>query len=339
MNGEVHVESVPGRGSRFSFSAGVATPTASQPAPDTRLSGMRILLADDNQTVRAELSAVLARAGAEVIDACGGAAAIAALRAEQAAGRTVDFALIDDRMPTMAGAETAAGIVAASNNPPRIAMMITTDDLATRIAHLRAAKIERWLVKPVKRAELVAIAAGARIGAVSAYRPPSIRRPPHPPGAPIDIDNGRALRILFADDSPDNRLLVTAFLRKLPFTVDTVEDGQLAIDRFKLARYDLVLMDIQMPVADGYTATRAIREWERARRVPRTPIIALSAAVLDESVRRAIEAGCDSHLAKPINKAALIAAIRAATAATDMKTEPVGASGANGVVDAGPIAD
>ncbi len=120
----------------------------------------------------------------------------------------------------------------------------------------------------------------------------------------------RPLKILFADDSTDNRTLVRAFLKKTPYHLDEVENGRQAIDGFIAAGdYDLVLMDIQMPEVDGYAATRAIREWEREHNRAHTPIIALTASVFNEAIRLARAAGCDAHVGKPISKATLLRAI------------------------------
>ena len=119
------------------------------------------------------------------------------------------------------------------------------------------------------------------------------------------------LNILLVDDSTDNRLLVHAYLKDTSHQLDDAENGAIAVTKLKGGNYDLVLMDIHMPVMDGFEATRAIRDWECDRGLPRTPVIVLSASALDEDVRRSLEAGADRHVSKPINKAVLIAAIRA----------------------------
>jgi CheY-like chemotaxis protein len=119
----------------------------------------------------------------------------------------------------------------------------------------------------------------------------------------------RPLRILLADDSPDNRLLIRAYLKKTPYVLTEAENGQIAVERFLDGVYDLVLMDIQMPVLDGYSAIRAIRKHEREKGARRTPIIALTASALDEDVRRAGHAGCDMHVSKPIKKSTLLESI------------------------------
>ena len=98
----------------------------------------------------------------------------------------------------------------------------------------------------------------------------------HP--ACVPTPTSKPLRILVADDSADNRLLISAFLKNTPYKIDEVENGALAVEHFVAHKYDLVLMDIQMPVMDGHAATRAIRDWERDNHRAPTPIVALSAA-------------------------------------------------------------
>jgi PAS domain S-box-containing protein len=127
----------------------------------------------------------------------------------------------------------------------------------------------------------------------------------------------RPLRILVADDSPDNRMLITAFLKKKPYRIDEVENGALAVEHFIAHKYDLVLMDIQMPVMDGHAATRAIRDWERDNHRAPTPIVALSAAASSESFISSRDAGCDEHVTKPIRKATLLEVIDRATRSGD----------------------
>jgi PAS domain S-box-containing protein len=120
-------------------------------------------------------------------------------------------------------------------------------------------------------------------------------------------------RILLAEDSSDNRLLIRAFLKHMPCELDEAENGEVAIRKFQTRRYDLVLMDLQMPVVDGLQAIRAIRGWERGQDLKPTPVIALTASALDEDVRRSLEAGASAHVSKPIRKAVLLDVIRKMT--------------------------
>nr|CRH05699.1 putative Histidine kinase with PAS domain, HisKA domain, HATPase c domain and Response regulator receiver domain [Candidatus Magnetococcus massalia] len=117
------------------------------------------------------------------------------------------------------------------------------------------------------------------------------------------------LQILLVEDSADNALLVRTYLRQTPYHVEWVEDGEQSITQFKQKPYDLVLMDVQMPVMDGYSATRLIRAWERQMGRTQTPIIALTAHALKGDDEKSLAAGCDLHLTKPIKKLVLLDAI------------------------------
>jgi PAS domain S-box-containing protein len=119
-----------------------------------------------------------------------------------------------------------------------------------------------------------------------------------------------ALHILLVEDSPDNRTITVAFLQGTPYRVEVAENGAVACAKFTAGRFDLVLMDRQMPVMDGLTATRVIRQWEQANHRPPTPIIALTASALKGDQEKAMAAGCTAYLTKPIKQEALLQAIR-----------------------------
>jgi CheY-like chemotaxis protein/HPt (histidine-containing phosphotransfer) domain-containing protein len=119
-----------------------------------------------------------------------------------------------------------------------------------------------------------------------------------------------ALRILLVEDSPDNRTITVAYMRDTPYRVDIAENGAIALEKFTAGPYDLVLMDRQMPVMDGLTATRAIREWEQANHRPLTPIVALTAAALKGDQEQCLAAGCTAYLSKPIKQEVLLRAIK-----------------------------
>jgi CheY-like chemotaxis protein len=119
-----------------------------------------------------------------------------------------------------------------------------------------------------------------------------------------------ALHILMAEDSPDNCTIALAYLDDTPYVVDVAETGLLACEMFKAGRYDLVLMDRQMPAMDGLTATRTIRAWEKAHDRPPTPIIALTASALKGDRESCLAAGCTAYLTKPIKQDVLLQAIK-----------------------------
>lgn len=130
----------------------------------------------------------------------------------------------------------------------------------------------------------------------------------------VGVESGSALslaqRVLLVDDSADNRFLIDSYLKSTGIQLTMAENGQQAVDLFAEEKFDLVLMDMQMPVMDGLTATMRMREFERAQHRQRTRIVALSAYALPPEVDRSLKAGCDFHLSKPIRKADLLAAIQ-----------------------------
>uniref|UniRef100_B0T8F2 histidine kinase n=1 Tax=Caulobacter sp. (strain K31) TaxID=366602 RepID=B0T8F2_CAUSK len=127
----------------------------------------------------------------------------------------------------------------------------------------------------------------------------------HGPEAPLP-----ALRILMAEDSPDNCTIALAYLEDTPYLIDVAETGLIAFEMFKAGHYDLLLMDRQMPVMDGLAATRAIRAWEKAHNRLPTPIIALTASALKGDRETCLAAGCTAYLTKPIKQDVLLQAIR-----------------------------
>ncbi|MCR9141055.1 MAG: ATP-binding protein [bacterium] len=127
---------------------------------------------------------------------------------------------------------------------------------------------------------------------------------------PSDLLEPDPLRILLVDDSEDNRMLVLTFLKKYPYQIDVAEDGAVAVRRFRESHYDLVLMDMQMPVLDGLSATREIRKFEQESGRTTTPILALTAYALSKEKQRSLDAGCNAHLSKPIKKTVLVEAIQ-----------------------------
>jgi len=116
-------------------------------------------------------------------------------------------------------------------------------------------------------------------------------------------------RILIAEDSVDNLLLLKAYLKDSGFQLDVAENGEEAVEKVNSGHYDLVLMDVQMPVMDGHSATRAIRMREKHGQSFPIPILALTAHALKEEIEKSLQAGCSGHLTKPITKATLLAAI------------------------------
>jgi len=305
MGGRITVKSQPGQGSTFSFTLTLPIPPEPEKpeiVPVTDLRGLRILIVDDTATNRLILRETLTSWEAVADEAPDGVLGLEQLRKARDAGEPYRLVLLDYRMPGMNGFEVADAIKRDSTLDGTTLLMLTSDIRSGDLTAVRKLGVEGYLVKPVKRAELRE--------AISL----ALSRAPEQPEAPAPArpqvrEEQRPLRILLVDDSADNRLLVEAYLRKCPYQLDLAENGEVAVEKFKSGNYDLVLMDMQMPVMDGYTATRTIRQWERQQGLKPTPIIALTALALKEEVQKSLDAGCNAHLTKPIKKPILLEAI------------------------------
>lgn len=315
MGGRVEVKSEVGRGSTFSVT--VALRSDSRPASIERraavsLDGISVLVVDDNDTNRLILREWLVRAGAKVAEAGSGEQGVAEVRRAREEGDPYRLMLLDYRMPGMDGVEVARRVREETGGKPdshdnTMILMLTSDDLNSQLARLHESGLRTYLVKPLRRTELLETIGGM----VSGERVTGARSAPkEQPHAASTVQ--KPLHILLADDSPDSRVLIGAYCKKLPYRLDTAENGRGAIDKFKASHYDVVLMDMQMPEVDGLAATRAIRSWEKEQGRSATPIIALSASVLEGDVRCALQAGCDSHVGKPVKKRVLLDAINEA---------------------------
>jgi PAS domain S-box-containing protein len=311
MHGEVSLESEFGKGSTFSFTSPFEldpSPTIAAP-PWPHLSQVPALLVVGNQTERAILRGALSARGASVTEVASyeeGAMVVA--RAVQEI-RPPRFVLLDARIGSPNEEAMKQLIVAASTCGAAIIAMIRSDNLAADTARLKSLKLDSYLIKPIDLRELAKALRHAIVGGENTEAPTVRSEITIDSPTPSVVD--RPIKILFADDSIDNRILIRMFLKKTPYHLDEVENGRQAIDRFIAeGDYDLVLMDIQMPEVDGYVATRAIRNWERDHNHTHTPIVALTASVFPEAIRQTRAAGCDGHLGKPINKKTLLGAIR-----------------------------
>ncbi len=319
MGGRVWVESEFGAGSTFHFTAELGLPPAVIGESETQaprgldLTGVRTLLVDDNATIRSIIRQMLGAKGAAISEATSGAEALLALDAANRKAEAFGLLLVDAQMPAVDGFEMdAIDMIGRMRRGPNgnvpIVMLVNSNGLTSRLNEIRELGVNHYVVKPVKSHELYAAVSGA-LAEVSPLVPAAEPRQERQTNGHVTHPLDRPLSILLADDSSDNRLLIEAYLKKSRYVVDEVEDGQAALDRFMTRAYDLVLMDIQMPVLDGYGAIRKIRQWEAANKRRRTPIIALTASALENDVRRTREAGCDLHVSKPVKKSTLLEAI------------------------------
>jgi CheY-like chemotaxis protein len=302
------VESELQKGSRFSFTArfGLAQRVIS---PSTRLDlslvGYRVLIVDDNHINRLIARELAASCGAEVTEASSGEEALVALHRAAEEGRPYRIVLLDLRMPLMDGFEVAERIRDEHLPMAPLILMLSSDHLKPQISRLQQLGLSAYLVKPITRKELT-----EAIRRVIDHASREAADFPSEPMMPMREADAAVKTVLVAEDSPDNRLVIAAYLRQEPYQVDFAEDGKEALGKFIAHQYDLVLMDIQMPVMDGLEATRAIRQWEQEHHRAPATIIALTAFALEEDVKRVLAAGCNMHLSKPIKKTTLVDCIR-----------------------------
>ena len=310
MGGTLTVVSEAGTGSIFSFTArfGVLAPAgvaARRVSAGAELRGERVLVVDDNAAYRLILRETLLGLGALLTEVEDGESALAALASAREGGAPFRLVLLDRKMPGMDGFEVAQRLKQDSGTLGTAIIMLTSDRRAADITRARRLGMSGYLVKPIRRGDLLASIAAA----MHHVPPPQPLPAPEAAALPLPAGDAHPLRLLLAEDSEDNRTIVQLYLKRVPCQLDTVEDGQSAVERVQTGAYDLVLMDVQMPVMDGIAATRAIRAWEQHHGLPPTPIVALTANAMENDVRDCLEAGCTGHVAKPVKKQVLLDAI------------------------------
>jgi signal transduction histidine kinase/DNA-binding response OmpR family regulator len=312
MGGRIRVESKPGCGSTFHFTARFARSrleSGEQGAPDLALiKGLRLLVVDDNATNRRILEEVLTSWGMQPTSVDSGDDALHALRVARASGAAFDLVLLDAMMPGMDGFELAARIRRDPELTGATMMMLSSAASADDAARVRSLGVAAYLTKPIKQSELMD--AILNVAGSTADRGPPAR--PEPAAAAARTP----LRVLLAEDNPVNRRVAIGLLERWGHTVETANDGAEALAALETRAFDIVLMDVQMPVLDGMAATARLREREAAtgRHVP---IVAMTAHAMKGDAERCLEAGMDAYLAKPVDARELFDAIESLTAAVE----------------------
>ena len=301
MGGELTVTSEAGHGSEFAFT--LSMPSVQEAttviAPAGTLIGRRVLVVDDNETNRRILREMLSSEQAIVDEASDADAALEALRRARLQERSYGLVIIDGRMPVRDGFELAGDIRRDPTLLSTRLLMLTSSGQPGDGERCRKVGIEGYLMKPISRSDLLTSAA-ALLGA----------RNQIPPGELVTrhsiAESQRNLRILLAEDNLVNQEVARAMLLKRGHQVDVVANGRDAVEAVRRTRYDLVLMDIQMPEMDGFAAAVAIRELPSGGTLP---IFAMTAHAMAGERERCIARGMNGYLSKPFKGADLYAMI------------------------------
>ena len=329
MQGQIGVESQVGQGSTFWFTAVFERQPAAAPghqqAPEQALLKKRILVVDDTPANREILDEHLRTWGALPALAASAQEALGLLETTLDSPQPFDLAILDLHMPDMDGLELAKAI----RTDPRLAdlplLMLTS--VGYDASTPGAPDLDAWVTKPVRNTLL----RQALLGLLQTKHRAPVQLPSPPPTAsgPIPF---QAARLLLVEDTPVNREVALGMLDMLGHFVQAVENGRLAVEAVARERYDLVLMDCQMPEMDGFTATATIRQQEgEAGGHRHVPIIALTANAMEGDRARCLAAGMDDYLAKPFTMAQLSEMLTQwlTVQTSSDKTEPVSSASAS----------
>ncbi len=290
MGGEVTVESTPGKGSRFTLKCSLEQGNAEsiRDVGYNTLSGIKVLVVDDLDINREILELQLQQWGIEVQSADSGKQALVLLNKAQAENTPFRLAILDLNMPDMDGLELAQHIQNAEFSEDLRVMMLTSSTVDLSLPELQALGIHKSMMKPARQATVHDAIVHLLAGDLDHICEPAITKE-------------KTISILLTEDDPINQEVATIMLESLGHEVTVADNGTLALEALtQKNNFDLVLMDCQMPVMDGFSATRAIRKKGIA-----IPIIALTANATEGDRELCIDAGMNDYLTKPIYQSAL----------------------------------
>ena len=298
MQGEFGIKSSTGMGNTLWLTLPLDPSRLEQPPTDldSPLRDARVLVVDDNDTCRKVLVQQCSAWGMNVSAVPSGKEALALLRTKAHLRDYFDAVLLDQNMPGMTGMQLAAKIKEdPSLNHDILVVMLTGISNAPSKVIARNAGVKRILAKPVAGYTLK-----TTLAEELAQRGRDQAVPASLPGVPQALDLPGDFRVLVAEDNSISTKVIRGMLGKLNLEPDTACNGEEALQAMKNQRYDLVLMDCEMPILDGFSATQQLRAWETANQRQRTPVVALTAHILTEHKERARLAGMDGHMAKPV---------------------------------------
>ncbi|MBF0461981.1 MAG: PAS domain S-box protein [Magnetococcales bacterium] len=292
MGGRIWVESQLGQGSVFSFTLPVqvmqclsSSASAVDQSSVTTCKSLRVLIAEDSPDTQMLLQAYLRKTPHHLVIVNDGVEAVSRVRQE-----AFDVLLTDIQMPNMDGYAATRAIrqwEKEEGRRPLTIMALSAHASLSRREESLAAGCNDHLTKPIKKTALLDV-----LQRIASQTPATTHT--------------RSLRVLLAEDVEENQALFEAYLAQTPHQLVMANDGMEAVARVREERFDVIVTDVQMPGMDGYTATRQIRQMERAMNRPPVTIIALTAHAMAGEKQRSQEAGCDMYLAKPIRKQELL---------------------------------
>lgn len=304
MGGRIWVESVPGKGSTFHFTAqlGVQDKTSAPPLTEAaQLRDLPVLIVDDNFTNRRVIEGMLSRWGMKSTLLEGGHDAIHILETAKKEGYPFPIIILDGQMPDLDGFALAERIHARSDLADTNIVMLTSIGRKGDATRCRELGIAAYLVKPIRQTELLETLCRVLFKSQQPQSAPLITR------HTLREDRKR-LQVLLAEDNTVNQTLAVRLLEKRGYVVTVAANGRIAVDALEKQHFDLILMDVQMPEMDGFEATAAIREKEK-NSANHIPIIAMTANALKGDQERCLAAGMDGYVAKPIRTGELFAMI------------------------------
>src|SRR5574343_1248111 len=312
MDGRISLESVPGQGSTFSFTGRFGLEVAQEVPLPALYAGRRALVIDDNASNARYLAELLDRFGIQASLSADGGAAIAAIERSRAVDFPYDYIVADANMPEPVGFALAEAW-RRSGRKERLIVMLTTENQRHDLGRSREIGVSAHLVKPIGAADLgdaLALAEGQGAVGLESFVLSEIDL-----GGRLADQAPAGLNILLAEDNPVNQELARRLLERQSHRVTIANNGAEAVDLFDGAHFDVILMDMQMPVMGGVEATEAIRSremrrsWVVSHEVRPVYIIAMTANVMAADRDRCLEAGMNDYVAKPLRSAELYAAL------------------------------
>ena len=304
MEGRLWLDSEPGKGSRFHFVAqfGLHRDAGMIPSPAATLRDIRTLIVDDNATNRLILSEILAGWQMPASAADGALTALDVLRTAADDGRPFHLVITDGLMPGMDGFKFAQQIARDDRlKDMKVILLSSAGVPSTRT--VAGASFAARLTKPVKQSDLLDAIVTVFAGPV-----PELQGKAASTELPVSPAAARCLRVLVAEDNATNQKLIKALLKQRGHRVSLVSDGQQAVDRAATQKFDIILMDVQMPLMSGLEATTEIRRRERGTG-RHTPILALTASAMAGDREACMAAGMDGYVAKPLRPDELFSTI------------------------------